>query len=335
MEESPALRIAGPGEDRTTFIGGSDIPNLVQLEPWGCRRRLAYDKLGIPADFPFTGNSHTKRGQKLEAVAVDEYCEQTGRIARRMAYRENREKPWLGVHLDRMLHDPKRFREPLAGSICPGVLEVKVPARESFYRIKAHLDRTGDMPMSFQVQLQWGLALTGWKWGSIAVFHADSWSLLYKDYDRDGELCELLLREADDFFKTIQNISSTDVDEVQFDRPINMPDKRCLSCPWRKRCQGIGEVPGEIANQEQIPDDAPVETDLSLSSLVSRYLELAAVAREANEVFEETKAELKEKMGDRRAVDAGSGEVFVTNVQIKERVTKAHVQRRIRVKPKT
>jgi hypothetical protein len=69
--------------ERKKAIGGSDIPHLVGLEPFGCQRRLWYDKKGVPEDFPQQTNRHMKRGSAMEEFAVTEYYETTARHVRR------------------------------------------------------------------------------------------------------------------------------------------------------------------------------------------------------------------------------------------------------------
>jgi hypothetical protein len=315
-----------PDADRSQYLGGSDMIHLTASEPWGCRRRLYYDKFPVPADFPFTGNIHTRRGKKLEAICVEEYLEATGRMAVRHPFRRQKRKPWRSVHLDRRLYDKKDGPFAPYG---PGVLEAKCPARDGFWRIK-----TAGIPLDYEMQCQWGMAVTGWLWGAVVVFHADSMGLVYKDYKRDEEFCKELLKYGDSFYA---EVLADRADEFRKFRhiPHALPpgDKRCFTCPWRKTCQGMGMTITELFEEEQLPD-VPIEPDPSLEDLARELLETTEIRLEAEKIEEAVKDNLKELMGTRLAVDTGHFEVFLANINVKEHVRKAHAQKRIRVKPK-
>ena len=315
-----------PGSDRSEYLGGSDMIHLTSSDPWGCQRRLYYDKFPVPADFPFTGNIHTRRGKKLEAIAVEEYCELTGRIAVRHPFRQHKRKPWRSVHLDRRLYDRKDGKFADRG---PGVLEAKCPARDGFWRIK-----TGGIPLDYEMQCQWGMAVTGWLWGAVAVFHADSMGLIHADYERDVEFCKELLKYGDTFYA---HVLADRTDEFRKFRhiPDALPpgDKRCFTCPWRKTCQGLGMTITELEQEEQLPD-VPLEDDPSLNELAQEFEETRVTASEAEKIHKEVKKTMQDRLGSRRAVNTGDWEVFDTEVPIKEKTIKAHKQRRTRVKRK-
>ena len=65
-------------EVRKTGFGGSDAHHYANIEPYGCARRVVYDKMGVPADYPFTGNNHTERGIWLEPIVAELTTEATG-----------------------------------------------------------------------------------------------------------------------------------------------------------------------------------------------------------------------------------------------------------------
>ena len=57
---------------RRKGIGGSDWQDVLGLDPWGCARRLWYDKRSTPHDFPRRYTGAMKRGHKLEALVAEE-----------------------------------------------------------------------------------------------------------------------------------------------------------------------------------------------------------------------------------------------------------------------
>src|ERR1019366_2024927 len=86
--------------ERKKAIGGSDALHLVGLAPFGCQRRLWYDKKGNPEDFPFRGNRHTQRGDVMEDIAKEEYGNITARSIRRVPWKLHPRIPRVGVHVD-------------------------------------------------------------------------------------------------------------------------------------------------------------------------------------------------------------------------------------------
>ena len=53
-------------KERAEILGGSDMVHLLGLEPFGCQRRLCYDKSGIEPDFPEETNADMRRGAAYE-----------------------------------------------------------------------------------------------------------------------------------------------------------------------------------------------------------------------------------------------------------------------------
>lgn len=266
-------------EERRTGIGGSDVHHLFNLEPWGCRRRLWYEKRGQGPDFPVVLNAAMKRGTRLEDVAVEEYQSHTGRKTRRMSMRRHKTHPWLIVHADRSVRAEGQSR--------PGVLEVKVPGYHEFQRVKEE-----GMRDSYILQLQHGCLVTGRPWGSFAVFHADSWSLLHWDSERDDSLCKEIVAVASDFWRQVENGPAPE--------RLDPDDGRCHSCPFRTSCQGdallaAAKPPANGSKYEPAPE---------LDDLANEYLEVKRLASEADELFEAAKAKLGSAIGDRTSVAA-------------------------------
>jgi predicted phage-related endonuclease len=312
------------GEDRSTFIGGSDIADLIGQPPWGCKRKIYYEKRGIPADFPFTGNRHTRRGQKLEAIAVAEYTEVTSRKTQKMGFRANATKPWRAVHVDRVIWDVANGPFAAHGR---GVLEVKCPGREQFYRI-----RMAGLPLTYEMQLQWGMANVGLKWGSINIFHADSWTMIVEDKERDDEFCDLLLAEADELWEKVSKDKADD-SLASIPEKLNPHDPRCKTCPWRTVCQKIGATPEELHEQEKVEGDA-IERDETLAESVQEYHDLGEIASEAKKLYEEARNQLFAKLNGRKCVDTGTGKplVYVRTVKMPARTQNAFQYDRIYIR---
>ena len=86
--------------DRTRFIGGSDLGHIVNAPPYGCARKLWYQKRGVQPDYEIEFRGHLIRGTKLEPLIVEEYQARTGRKVRRTGSRFGEEDwqagPWTG-----------------------------------------------------------------------------------------------------------------------------------------------------------------------------------------------------------------------------------------------
>lgn len=272
-------------DERKSGLGGSDIASLFGIG-YGCRRRLWYDKSGIEPDYPQEETALMELGQILEPYFADKYQERTGRqVTRDSRVIRHFNHPELLVHLDGMLsYDP-------AGRGA-GVLEIKSVGRAVYFKVK----REG-LPEDYVLQLQHGMLVTESQWGSFAVGSRDSGDLMHWDAERDEQICSLILKEGPAFWQTIWN-------ESAIPPRLSPDDRRCQKCAWRQTCQGeallqIAQAAGDKA-----------EIDESLRPLRSEYIERKALAEEAEGLLEETKEELKSKLGDRVVVRVGGSNIY-------------------------
>lgn len=273
-------------EERKLGIGGSDIHHLFNLEPWGCERRLAYDKRQIPADQPQEETLAMKRGTALEDVAAQEYMERTGRTVRRMPFRQHKDDPWLIVHADRSIHS-KHSRELTGEDLGPGVLELKVPASWAFQKL-----RMEGIPDAYQLQLQHGMLVTGRKWGSFGVLWADGWQMAHWDVLRDDDICHTIQGQAEYFWQ------SQVVDQGELPPRLDAQDSRCKGCPWQESCQDAYLAEIKAQTQEMEKDD-------TMADLVSDWIEAKQMESVAQGLVKARAALVREKMGDRKQVLVG------------------------------
>ena len=57
--------------DRLSGIGGSDVADVLSLEPWGCARRLYYEKRQVPPDYADESKEALfERGHVLEPLVA-------------------------------------------------------------------------------------------------------------------------------------------------------------------------------------------------------------------------------------------------------------------------
>lgn len=262
--------------ERLTGIGGSDIDDLFNLPPYGCRRKLWYEKRRAVPDYPFFGNNQTERGQRLEDVAATVYSEKTGRTIRRvLQLKRDKERPYLIAHLDRQIVKNDRG---------PGSLSLKCP--NSFVFRKAKRDGVGD---GYILQIQHEIGITNWQWGAFGLFCADQWDMIHFDVDRDESLITEIRKAGESFWR-----------EVEFGpapEKLKPEDRRCQSCPFRTQCQGEALYGGTSVDSA----DVPVLNELA--PLCRELQELQQLESEAGELVSAKKEAIKTLMGELALAD--------------------------------
>lgn len=159
-------------EDRTQFIGGSDVAAILGFSPYRTRLQVWEEKVGITR--PFEANNHTTRGTKLEAIAANEYAEKYGVGLRRMNERVRHPSyPFLTALIDRRIVGRR------------ALLELKCPSLGMFSKMK----RTG-LGEDYICQMQHYLTLMDYDEGFWGVFCADQWEMLQVPVERDAKLGE-------------------------------------------------------------------------------------------------------------------------------------------------
>lgn len=276
-------------EERQTGIGGSDVHHLLNEKPWGCSRLLWYEKTDYPPDYERVETDAMKRGTRLEEIAAEVYQEETGRNFRRQGIKRKKGTPFLFVHMDRQLFTTAQHLEvSTATSVAngPGVLEIKVPGQYAFRNIQ----RDG-LPTAYYLQLQFSLLVTGYNWGSFAIFWADGWKLLWWDVERDQKLVDTLEENAILFWE--ENIQGD-----QIPPRLEPNDPRCGRCPYRGSCQGE-KLKALIKDSKE----ARIETDFSIREAVETYQKMKDLKAEASALYDTAQADLKTLLGDRTAVE--------------------------------
>jgi putative phage-type endonuclease len=294
--------------ERQTGVGGSDIHHVMNEEPYGCRRRLFYEKVGIEPDYEHSARSQRfmARGQHLEAIAAAEYEHATGRRTRRTGVRRVKEYPHRLVHLDRVIPS---YQDPITGAGSGnGALECKVPGEAGFKRIVA-----AGLPAAYVLQMQWALAVTGHRWGAFAILWADGWELLPFDVAANPELAQALEAAVDAFWQLVlvardQMARGETVDALRLPDRLTMGDKRCASCLWRRTCWGekILEALRLQADDKAVAlDPAP-----DLAELVTDLLDAKRLLAEHEALIETIGTQLRDRLGTREAVEVLGHRVY-------------------------
>jgi len=268
---------------RLSGVGGSDIGAILNLD-YGCARRTWYKKRSTEPDYPREESAPMKRGTRLESIAAEEYTIRTGREVRRMPFKRDKEYSEFMVHGDRMV--PAKDGRPT------GLLEIKIPGTFMFKR-----NKTEGIAESTMLQLQHGLGVTGWQWGSPVIFEPSSWDLLWWDVERDEELIRMIRRKAFEFWCLVDNGPAPD--------RLDPDDKRCQRCEFRTSCQGEALV--KLAGKQE---GTEIEQDPTMDEVFQSYLEAKELEAEAKELVAIRRKPLEEAMGDRPVVEVTGHRIF-------------------------
>lgn len=174
-------------EERRQYIGASDIAAIMGLDSYKTPLDLYNQKRGLVESF--TGNNHTERGTKLEAVAAAEYSELTGiNLRRKTEAFVHPDYPFIVGHIDRIVTGTDR------------IAEIKCPSVAAFRK----LTREG-LPKNWIIQAQVYLGLSGRKNLTWIIFCADLWEIASFDIEFDAVIYAAAIDAAAKFwFENVQ-----------------------------------------------------------------------------------------------------------------------------------
>ncbi len=276
MTTTPAVR-----KDRTKSIGGSDLAAVFNLPPYGCRRRLWYEKTATPSDYPFIETAPMRRGKFFEPIVRDFYEQQTGLTVEPGPINlTDPHRPFSTGELDGRVTEN--------GIIRPW--ECKVPGEFMFRQVQ----REG-MSDAYILQLQHYIHLDKADAGTFAVFHADSVDMLTFDLARDEKIIEEIDRAQIVFWMSVTARNIPD--------RLESVDRRCAACLWRTTCQGEAML-------ESIQDlDGDIPFDASLDLLMAEYAQAKEIHDEAKLLIDGVKGRIKKAVGDRPAVQTTGAQI--------------------------
>jgi putative phage-type endonuclease len=175
-------------EQRRQGIGASEAAAILGASPWQSALSVWARKLGL--DDESVDSEAMEWGSELEPLIANKYERVTGRELMnlgRYAVLYDPARPWLRCTLDRVI-------KPVAGHEGPGVLEIKT-AGAQFGR---DWEDNG-VPMHYQIQVQHQLAVTGLKWGAVAVLIGGQ-KFRQTDIERDDALIAEIVSAEDRFW---------------------------------------------------------------------------------------------------------------------------------------
>lgn len=285
-------------EGRAAGVGGSDWGDVLNIEPYGCRRRCWYQKRGIAEDYPADKAGVFERGHVLEPIVATKYEQASGRNTMRVGRLPDMRLPdwWIG-NPDYGIIDNNDGRGP-------GVLECKTSNPWVFAKVAQN------GPPDYHIaQAHHYLALTGRKWGVIAYLCSDTFEFISFEIEFDEALFDRMLDAGVKFWREVEHGPAPD--------QLDSKDKRCGRCEWRSTCQGeaLTVFDSEPMDVERLEGD---EAD-AIVAAVEYYNEVKTIADEAAGALDEAKDALTLALGSFRKVAVPGARVYWT--ETKPRVT--------------
>lgn len=183
---------------RKEGIGASEASAVIGVSPWLTPAELWGLKVGIMD--PTEDNERFAWGRRLEDDIIDAYMAETGRIVvanKGFTLFRSTEHPFMQATLD--------------AEIAPiddrgtGLFEAKSAA------IFKKDEWAEEPPLEYQCQVQHALAVTGYQWGSIAVFFGN-FKFLWLDFVRNQHVIDYVVKKEADFWQMVVTETPPPVD---------------------------------------------------------------------------------------------------------------------------
>lgn len=289
-------------EARKAGFGGSDVGDLLDSEPYGCKRRLFLDRLGLlPAGGDDRLRYHLERGKFFEAPVAELYAQKTGRMVKPTGTGYIKQHPFVRANADRLT---SREIGPDGGRGW-GVLEIKVPGAWSFRKIKKD-----GLPEAYVLQVQWQMLCYGTSWGSVAVYWPDGHELLWFDVERDDELCAMLLERGRIEWKWLETFkefvkSGMSAGELFQDSafPAAKPEAH-TSC---SRCPAF-----ELCHAKEKPESGSVLDLPELQVTAAAYAQVTDDIKRLEKLRDEYKQEIKDEFAKMPVEEIRAGDYSIT-----------------------
>ncbi len=309
---SEAVRIQQFLADRATCVGGSDIPDLLQIKPYGCRRKLWYDKSQVKADFPFLGNRQTRRGNAMEPFAFADFAaEHPGFLLSpgTPLFKRLEGFPMVGCHADRIIYERPADLDVGAYSMPWGVLETKSPSARVFYAGK----NSPEPPAEARLQAIYNAGIHRLRNQVVQWFSSDAWLSRFWDVPNEDGVFDDLKTAAVQFWGTLDRA------EPPYEQ-LPDGDARCNRCPWRGTCKGLDVSADDGQGVELINSEHPLLLGCGpheANRLLIDYVATRAALKAAEEAHELVKAEIKGVFPGPGFVETPSGRITLRVIRRK------------------
>jgi putative phage-type endonuclease len=178
---------------RKSGIGASEMAAVMGEDEFTTPLQVYAGKISAEVEVQAPSEA-AEIGNILEGLVARMYCERSRRrveTEQKWTLRRHPQHRFLIASLDATVIDKSDGRGP-------GVLECKTSAGESW-----GVWRDG-VPLRYEVQLQHQLAVTGRRWGAVAVFFTDKRQFKFYEYDRNDDFIGVLVARGAEFWKHVE-----------------------------------------------------------------------------------------------------------------------------------
>lgn len=172
---------------RRLNLGASEVAALFGQNPWESYYSLWAKRCGLVPDL-HPSSEQMEWGRALEEPIAQRYAKETGFCLQdlgRWTILRNPTIKGLACTLDRII---------VTGDENVGALEIKTRG--------AHADPT-DIPLMYEIQLQAQLAVTGWKWGALAILTGGQ-QFTRRDFNAHRGFQATLLDRVTEFWRRVE-----------------------------------------------------------------------------------------------------------------------------------
>lgn len=186
---------------RNSGLGASDVPAALGLSPWKSPFQLWAEKTGLAEEPDLADNEFIEFGLRLEPVVAEAFADRTGRDIKLFPpfyVCQHPEYAFLRCTPDAEERDGHDW----------GILQIKTA--NEFKKA----DWEDEPPLPYQVQLQSELAVTGKKWGTLAVLIGGN-KLRWFDQEINQELIDVMIPRLRDFWEMVEKRKQPPVDSTE------------------------------------------------------------------------------------------------------------------------
>lgn len=183
-------------EQRRKGIGASDAAVILGLTKWKSPMGLYAEKVGL-VPLSQEENDLLEWGKRLEPAIAGKYEDETLRVTTdpgEFTIQKSTDVDFQIATLDRVVVGTPGVMVGVGAG--PGALELK-----NVIEFKRE-DWQDEPPLLYQVQVQHQLAVTGYRWGSIAAIIGGR-SFVWSDIPRNERFIALLLQREEEFWRRV------------------------------------------------------------------------------------------------------------------------------------
>lgn len=237
--------------ERASGIGASESASAIGVDPYRSPIELWSTKCGLTEPDDISGKLPVKIGNRLEALVIEEFAEQSGRLV----------TPWPQYHSIKHPDFPFITCTPDAEELNPDCLDERISLVQ-VKAVSAYMDRQWkhEAPLHYIVQCQHELAVVGCQRATLVALVGNS-HLRWFDLERDDAFIDALLQRLDEFWACVQNRIPPAID-------------------WSESCSlALKKLhPQDSGAEVQLPEEA-AEWDAELRDAKAKIKELEQVEK--------------------------------------------------------